>query len=94
MVGHDDMNESTNRPNDPEEMQKLSFEEAMGKLEQIVHLLEENDVPLEKAIDLFQQGMSLSKYCHDKLESVGKKMDRLVDENGQIKPFPPEDKES
>lgn len=64
-----------------------TFEEAMEKLETIVRQLEENDVPLEKAIDLFQQGMSLSKLCHDKLETVGKKMDQLVDSSGEVRPF-------
>ncbi|MDF2909795.1 MAG: xseB, partial [Sporolactobacillus laevolacticus] len=38
-----------------------AFEEAMEKLERIVKQLEENDVPLEKAIELFQEGMALSK---------------------------------
>ncbi|MET1247818.1 exodeoxyribonuclease VII small subunit [Sporolactobacillus sp. STCC-11] len=63
------------------------FEEAMDKLEQIVKQLEENDVPLEKAIGLFQEGMALSKICHDKLETVEKKMDQLVSPNGESKPF-------
>lgn len=63
------------------------FEEAMDKLEQIVKQLEENDVPLEKAIGLFQEGMELSKICHDKLETVEKKMDQLVSPNGEAKPF-------
>lgn len=64
-----------------------TFEEAMTKLEMIVRQLEENDVPLEKAIDLFQEGMSLSKLCHEKLEIVGKKMDQLIDSSGEARPF-------
>ncbi|MDD9149304.1 MULTISPECIES: exodeoxyribonuclease VII small subunit [unclassified Sporolactobacillus] len=64
-----------------------TFEEAMEKLETIVRQLEESDVPLEKAIDLFQEGMSLSKLCHEKLETVGKKMDQLIDSNGEARPF-------
>jgi len=63
------------------------FEEAMDQLEQIVKQLEENDVPLEKAIGLFQEGMALSKLCHDKLETVEKKMDQLIGPNGETKPF-------
>ncbi len=38
----------------------LSFEDAMLKLEEIVEKLEEGDVPLEKAINHFQEGMQLS----------------------------------
>ena len=42
---------------------EISFEEAMAQLETIVEQLEDGDVPLEKAIDLFQQGMKLSQMC-------------------------------
>ncbi|WKB36997.1 exodeoxyribonuclease VII small subunit [Terrilactibacillus sp. S3-3] len=65
----------------------LTFEDAMAKLELIVKQLEENNVPLEKAIDLFQEGMDLSKYCHDKLQKVEEKMDRLIDKEGHNRPF-------
>lgn len=67
----------------------LSFEEAMEKLESIVSRLENGDVPLEEAIDLFQEGMKLSQLCSGKLELVERKIEMLVEENGsQIKkPF-------
>ncbi|GAY75174.1 exodeoxyribonuclease VII small subunit [Sporolactobacillus inulinus] len=64
-----------------------AFEDAMDQLDQIVKQLEENDVPLEKAIGLFQEGMALSKICHDKLESVEKKMDQLLTPDGETRPF-------
>jgi exodeoxyribonuclease VII small subunit len=64
-----------------------TFEEAMEQLEKIVGQLEQNDVPLEKAIGLFQQGMALSHLCHDKLDLVSKKMDQLIDSSGQSQPF-------
>ncbi|RYL92371.1 exodeoxyribonuclease VII small subunit [Sporolactobacillus sp. THM7-4] len=70
-----------------DKFQAVTFEEAIEKLETIVKQLEENDVPLEKAINLFQEGMSLSKLCHDKLQTVGKKMDELIDSDGMAKPF-------
>lgn len=62
----------------------ISFEEAMEQLEQIVQQLEAGDVPLEKSIELFQSGMALSSLCSKKLEQVEKKIDILVDENGQL----------
>jgi exodeoxyribonuclease VII small subunit len=65
----------------------LSFEEAMEKLEEIVDKLEVGDVPLEKAIAYFQDGMSLSKICHDKLKMIENKMDHLLAENGDLQPF-------
>jgi exodeoxyribonuclease VII small subunit len=72
------------------EKETLSFEEAMEKLEQIVSKLENGDVPLEKAIELFQEGMRLSHFCSEKLEQVEKKIEMLVEENGSLvkKPFP------
>ncbi|WP_246944600.1 exodeoxyribonuclease VII small subunit [Bacillus pinisoli] len=66
---------------------KLSFEEAMEQLEEIVEKLEEGDVPLEKAIEYFQDGMSLSKLCHDKLKTIEKQMDKLLQDNGELQPF-------
>jgi exodeoxyribonuclease VII small subunit len=67
----------------------LSFEEAMDQLEQLVGKLENGDVPLEKAIDLFQEGMRLSHLCSQKLEQVERKIEMLVEENGMLnkKPF-------
>ncbi|PYI55048.1 exodeoxyribonuclease VII small subunit [Paenibacillus flagellatus] len=69
----------------------VSFEEAMDKLEQIVAKLESGDVPLEKAIELFQEGMALSHLCGQKLEQVERKIETLLEENGTFvkKPFQP-----
>lgn len=66
---------------------KLSFEQAMKNLEEIVEKLEEGDVPLEAAIAYFQEGMSLSKICHDKLQNVEKQMEQILQEDGEMKPF-------
>ncbi|MGG6431289.1 exodeoxyribonuclease VII small subunit [Anoxybacillus sp. D401a] len=65
----------------------MTFEEAMSKLEQIVQKLEEGDVPLEEAIHFFQEGMKLSKFCHDKLQQVEKQMEFILREDGQLEPF-------
>ncbi len=72
-----------------QEKEQLSFEEAMQKLEEIVGRLENGDVPLETAIELFQEGMTLSRLCGSKLEQVESRIQMLVD-NGQglqKKPF-------
>lgn len=69
------------------EKKEPTFEEAMEHLEKIVGQLEQNDVPLEKAIGLFQEGMAMSKLCHDKLDLVSKKMDQLIDTKGESQPF-------
>jgi len=68
-----------------------SFEQAIDKLEQIVALLESGDVPLEQAIELFQEGMQLSRLCGQKLEQVERKIEILMEEEGGLvkKPFNP-----
>lgn len=45
----------------------LSFEQAIRELEQIVSSLEAGDIPLEKALDLFKRGISLTQVCNEKL---------------------------
>lgn len=73
----------------------VSFEEALSKLEQIVERLENGDVPLEQAIELFQEGMKLSQFCSQKLEQVERKIDMLIEEDGQFtkKAFTPMNEE-
>ncbi|ETT59364.1 exodeoxyribonuclease VII small subunit [Paenibacillus sp. FSL R7-0204] len=68
---------------------ELDFEGAMERLEGIVRELEHGDVPLEKAIDLFQQGMKLSQLCGSKLEQVERKIEMITVEDGELrkKPF-------
>lgn len=72
---------------------ELSFEEAMEKLESIVEQLEKGDVPLEKSISLYQQGMELSKLCNNKLNSVQKKMTQIMNEHGELEPIDVEGEE-
>lgn len=70
-----------------ENQETLTFEQSMDKLETIVQKLEENDVPLEEAIQLFQEGMTLSKQCHLRLEKVEKQMDQILKDDGRMEPF-------
>ncbi|WP_424766158.1 exodeoxyribonuclease VII small subunit [Paenibacillus sp. sgz302251] len=67
----------------------LTFEQAMERLDTIVSKLENGDVPLETAIELFQEGMKLSQLCGGKLEQVERKIELLIEtEQGfQKKPF-------
>ncbi|MCE5173182.1 exodeoxyribonuclease VII small subunit [Paenibacillus profundus] len=74
-------------------MEELNFEAAIEKLELIVSQLEGGDAPLEQAIDLFQEGMRLSKFCSEKLQQVERKIEMLTEQNGELKrqPFSPEE---
>jgi exodeoxyribonuclease VII small subunit len=62
----------------------IPFEEAMKKLEEILEKLDANDVPLEEAIEIYKEGMELSKHCHDKLKAVEEQIETLIEKSGKI----------
>lgn len=66
---------------------ELTFEQAITKLEEIVNKLEEEDVPLEKAMNYYQEGMKLSKICDDILKNAQEKMVNILNDNGDSVPF-------
>jgi exodeoxyribonuclease VII small subunit len=71
-------------------MAKQTFEKAMNKLEKIVQELESTDLPLEKAIKKFEEGVQLSKFCSEKLDETEKRITILLkDQNDRVfdKPF-------
>jgi exodeoxyribonuclease VII small subunit len=70
-----------------EEKKEMTFEEALTKLEVIVGQLEHEDIPLEKAIDYYQEGMKLSKLCDEKLTAASEKMTQMINEENEVKPF-------
>ena len=68
----------------------LTYEEALQRLEEIVQKLENNEIPLEESIALFQEGITLSQYCDDKLKNIQAKVAQIY-ENGQLHDFPSEE---
>lgn len=69
------------------DLQDLSFEEAMAKLETIVMKLESGDVPLESALTNFQEGMILSKYCQDTLNDAERTLTKMISPDGTVQDF-------
>ena len=67
----------------------LSFENKVKRLEEIVSKIEASDVELEDSIQLFEEGVSLSKDCQDLLDKAEQKVKILISENGsaQLKDF-------
>lgn len=63
---------------DNENIENLSFEEAMEKLELIVRQLEEGKIPLEEAITAFEKGSKLKEICEEKLKQAQLKIEKLV----------------
>ena len=75
-------------------MVKTTFEQSMKKLEQIVQELESGDLPLEEAMQKFEEGIKLSRLCSEKLDETEKKITLLLqDKKGNVseKPFISED---
>lgn len=71
----------------------VSFDQAIQQLEDIVRQLEQGDVALEDAINLYKKGMELSAVCHDKLQNAEKQLISIMDENGDKTSFSPDEKE-
>ena len=65
-------------------MAKPTFEKAMQQLEKIVQELETGDLPLETAMNKFEEGVKLSKLCSRKLDETEKKITILL-ENSERK---------
>lgn len=55
-----------------------SFEESLEALENIVTKLEEGDLPLEKSLELFEEGVKLSRRCQEKLAAAERRIEMLV----------------
>ena len=67
------------------------FEECLDRLEKIVQELEKGEIPLEKSLTLFEEGMQLSASCRKQLEDAEGKVEVLLKQNGklQAEPFEP-----
>ena len=60
------------------------FEECLQRLEKIVQELEKGEVPLEKSLTLFEEGMQLSAACRKELEEAEGKVEILLKQNGKL----------
>ena len=57
---------------------KISFEENMHRLEQIVQAMERGDAPLEESLKLFQEGTALIQRCGKLLEEAELQVSKIV----------------
>jgi exodeoxyribonuclease VII small subunit len=60
------------------------FEESILRLEKIVQELEKGEVPLEKSLTLFEEGMQISTTCRKELEQAEGKVEILLKQNGKL----------
>ena len=70
-------------------MAKKNFEKALDELENIVQRLDGNELSLDESLSLFEEGIKLSRFCSQKLDSVEKKVEILLkDDEGNLKKEP------
>lgn len=63
------------------EHQPRTFEASLEALEQIVRDLEQGDLPLEKSLELFEQGIRLSRECQERLGQAERRIEILLRDN-------------
>ena len=66
---------------------KPDFEQSLKKLEGIVEQLESGDLPLEKAVKQWEEGMKLRDSCENILAKTQQKVDVLLNKSGDTEPF-------
>ena len=69
-------------------VKKLSFEQAMGRLEEIVSVLERGECDLDESLKLFEEGAKLARNCNEMLDKAEQKVMLLLNEqSGEEVPF-------
>lgn len=77
--------EETSTDSKGQELEAPTLERGLQNLELIVKTLEQKDLPLEKALTLFKEGVGLVQYCSNVLDSAEKQMEILLeDPNGEL----------
>lgn len=69
-------------------MSNLNFEEALSKLEEVVNKLEKEQLSLDDSLKIFEEGINLYRFCSKELNEVEKKINIIIEENGEFKEVP------
>lgn len=72
--------------NKEKKTKQKSLEESFEELEQVIEVLEQEDISLEKAFDSYKKGIDLLKACNEKLDEVEKKV-YVLNEDGELDEF-------
>ena len=59
-------------------VEPLAFEEALGRLDEVVSVLEEGKIPLEEALTLYEEGVRMAHRCQQLLDTAELRLQRLV----------------
>jgi exodeoxyribonuclease VII small subunit len=76
-------------------MEKRKFESSLKELESIVEKLEKGEISLEESLALYEQGITLVKFCNSQLDAAEKKIEILQKElDNQMKAVPFEENDA
>ncbi len=68
---------------------EIKFEDALKRLEEIVEMLESDELPLDRALELFEEGIRMSRLCSSILERAEMRIEELIrEEDGTIRAVP------
>jgi len=60
-----------------DDLTKLTFEQAIGQLKEIVSKIEQGQIPLQDSLDQYEKGMALIKHCRDILQKAEKRIEKI-----------------
>ncbi len=61
-----------------DDVTKLSFEDALKRLEEIVRTLEKGEAPLDQSIALYQEGDRLKRHCETRLKDAQARIEQIA----------------
>lgn len=62
----------------------MSFEKSIGRIDEIITMLEKGDLPLEKAVELYTEGVAAAAECKKQLDSAKIKLSMINPETGEV----------
>ena len=65
-----------------------SFESCLEDLEKVVKELESGDLSLERSLELFEKGVTLSESCRKQLEDAETRIETMIRKDGKLQPEP------
>ncbi|HLX56955.1 MAG TPA: exodeoxyribonuclease VII small subunit [Ktedonobacteraceae bacterium] len=70
-------------------METISFEEAFAQLETAVAALQDGRMPLERALQYYEEGMKLAQHCNELLQKAELRVQQLhISESGELETMP------
>ena len=64
-----------------------NFEKVVGELKQLVETMEKEELPLEKAVELYEKGIQLGQTCEKTLQDAEQKIKTLKENNSELTNF-------